>query len=461
MSGAVDGVHLSSLVNTLTSFMSYPGDEQGSPARATFITFNQDTTCVAVGSPTGYSLYSLNSTDVLDPVYKSNEADVYIAERLFSSSLVAVVADTSPRTLRIEHFKKGTEICRYSYSDRIRAVRMNRARLVVCLEESLYIHNIRDMKVIHTIRETPPNPSGLIALSTDSTLCYLAYPGHSHTGELQIFDCINLASRVIIPAHEGQLAALQFSPSGQRIATASEKGTVIRVFSCHDGAKLYELRRGLKRTASIYSLSFSPCGAFLACSSNTETVHVFRLDEAMAKDSTVLAGSPPQDDGWFGYINTAVTATAAYLPLQVTDTLLQGRAFASVHLNQTGSRNICALAIIRRSLRLLVCSSEGFLHLYSLDQTEGGDCSLIRQFQLEEELVVPGVVSEVDQERERDTGDNTEPSYSETVKNRNKGEMTADSERFHEMSSASESPPKTAFLLDDDGEFPPVAFAAS
>jgi len=463
MSGAVEGgVHLSSLVNTLTSLMSYPGDEQGSPARATFITFNQDTTCVAVGSPTGYSLYSLNSTDVLDPVYKSNEADVYIAERLFSSSLVAVVADTSPRTLRIEHFKKGTEICRYSYSDRIRAVRMNRARLVVCLEESLYIHNIRDMKVIHTIRDTPPNPSGLIALSTDSTLCYLAYPGHSHTGELQIFDCINLASRVIIPAHEGQLAALQFSPSGQRIATASEKGTVIRVFSCHDGAKLYELRRGLKRTASIYSLSFSPCGAFLACSSNTETVHVFRLDEAMAKDSTVLAGSPPQDDGWFGYINTAVSATAAYLPLTVTDTLLQGRAFASVHLNQnqTGTRNICALAIIRRSLRLLVCSSEGFLHLYSLDQTEGGDCSLIRQFQLEEELVVPGVVSEVDQERDRDTGDNTEPSYSETVKNRNKGEMT-DSERFHEMSSASESPPKTAFLLDDDGEFPPVAFAAS
>ena len=50
-----------------------------------------------------------------------------------------------------------------------------------------------------------------------------------------------------------------------------------RVFSCHDGAKLYELRRGLKRTASIFSLSFSPCGAFLACSSNTETVHVFRL----------------------------------------------------------------------------------------------------------------------------------------------------------------------------------------
>lgn len=445
---------LTSIVTSLASIMSGPDDAELAAPRATFVTFNQDTTCVAVGTPEGYSLYSLNSTDALDPVYKSEEPDVFIAERLFSSSLVAVVAAASPRTLRIEHFKKGTEICRYSYGDRVRAVRMNRARLVVCLEESLYIHNIRDMKVIHTIRDTPPNPSGLLALSTDSSNCYLAYPGHSHTGELQIFDCLNLASRVIIPAHEGQLAALQFSPSGQRIATASVKGTVIRVFSCHDGAKLYELRRGLKRTASIYSLSFSPCGSFLACSSNTETVHVFRLDEGMASDNHVLAGSPPQDDGWFGYINTAITASSAYLPTTVTETLLQGRAFASVHLTQTGNRTICALAMIRRSLRLLVCSSDGYLHLYSLDQAEGGDCSLIRQFLLGEELVVPGLVSEVGEEEER-------PDYSETVKNRNKGEMTADSERFHEMSSASESPPKTAFLLDDDGEFPPVAFAAS
>ena len=39
------------------------------------------------------------------------------------------------------------------------------------------------------------------------------------------------ASTSMIPAHSGQLAAIQFSPSGTRIATASDKGTVIRVFS--------------------------------------------------------------------------------------------------------------------------------------------------------------------------------------------------------------------------------------
>lgn len=48
------------------------------------------------------------------------------------------------------------------------------------------------MKVVHTIRDTPPNPAGLCCLSTNSDICYLAYPGSSTTGEVQIFDAINL-----------------------------------------------------------------------------------------------------------------------------------------------------------------------------------------------------------------------------------------------------------------------------
>lgn len=63
---------------------------------------------------------------------------------------------------------------------------------MVCLEESLYIHNIRDMKVLHTIRDTPPNPQGLCALSINNDNCFLAFPGSSTIGEVQIFDANNL-----------------------------------------------------------------------------------------------------------------------------------------------------------------------------------------------------------------------------------------------------------------------------
>ena len=40
------------------------------------------------------------------------------------------------------------------------------------------------------------------------------------------------------------------------------------------------------------------------------------------------------------------------------------------------------LGSIRKSLRLVVCDATGWVGLYSLDQEEGGDCSLIRQFLL-------------------------------------------------------------------------------
>lgn len=64
------------------------------------------------------------------------------------------------------------------------------------------------MKVVHTIRDTPINNNGLCQLSTNSDICYLAYPGSSTSGEVQIFDAINLNAKIMIPAHDSPLAAI-------------------------------------------------------------------------------------------------------------------------------------------------------------------------------------------------------------------------------------------------------------
>lgn len=126
---------------------------------------------LSVGYKNAYSLYALNSVDQqLEEIYSSYGDDICLVERLFSSSLLAIVSLNAPRKLKVNiktkiykfieidlkyclhclfkvcHFKKQTEICNYSYSNTIKSVKLNRARLVVCLEESLYIHNIRDMK---------------------------------------------------------------------------------------------------------------------------------------------------------------------------------------------------------------------------------------------------------------------------------------------------------------------------
>jgi autophagy-related protein 18 len=43
---------------------------------------------------------------------------------------------------------------------KILAVRMNRKRLAVVLEDSIYLYDISNMKLLHTI-ETSPNPHGM------------------------------------------------------------------------------------------------------------------------------------------------------------------------------------------------------------------------------------------------------------------------------------------------------------
>jgi autophagy-related protein 18 len=81
---------------------------------------------LVVGSKNGYRLYSLSNVDDLELIYSNDAEETFMVERLFSSSLVATVAMASPRKLKVCHFKKGTEICNYSYSNTILAVRMNR-----------------------------------------------------------------------------------------------------------------------------------------------------------------------------------------------------------------------------------------------------------------------------------------------------------------------------------------------
>ena len=54
------------------------------------------------------------------------EAEYCIVERLFISSLVAFVTKDHRRKLYVYHFKKGTEICHYTYNDTILAVKLNR-----------------------------------------------------------------------------------------------------------------------------------------------------------------------------------------------------------------------------------------------------------------------------------------------------------------------------------------------
>ena len=64
--------------------------------------------------------------------------------------------------------------------------------------------------------------------------------------------------------------------AGTLLATASDKGTLIRIFSTETGNCLQELRRGREK-ADIYSITFDLKSQWLSCASDRSTIHIFAI----------------------------------------------------------------------------------------------------------------------------------------------------------------------------------------
>lgn len=69
---------------------------------------------------------------------------------------------------------------------------------------------------------------------------------------------------------------------GNLLATASDKGTLIRLFSTEDGTPLQEVRRGTDK-AEIYSIAFDKMSHWIACSSDKGTIHIFTVAKGQGK----------------------------------------------------------------------------------------------------------------------------------------------------------------------------------
>ncbi|XP_055849695.1 WD repeat domain phosphoinositide-interacting protein 1 isoform X2 [Episyrphus balteatus] len=430
--------------------------------------YNQDFTSISVLSKTGFRLYTISSVDSVDEIYSKENENIRIVERLFNSSLMVLVTENKPNCLKMLHFKKKLEICNCVYPSTILCVRMNKCRLVVCLAESIHIHDIQDMKILKSIENISLNELGLCTLSLNS---HLAYPVSGTSGELQIFKANELKEGLTIQAHKTLLSAICFSPTGMLIATASERGTVIRVFCVKNGQRVQEFRRGMKRYVRIESLVFSAHADFLCVSSNKETIHIFKIDTkevSLAEHRPVLeikaVNNPTLEDisttnnteidSWSGYLTKTIST---YFPSQVSNVLNQNRAFSTAVLSQPGLKHICGLTKFGKEIKLMVACEDGFLYIYDFSNAIGGSCKLIRAHDLRNTLEgvielnftespnksTPIIIE--NNERQKDS------SYAGILKGDYENGLT-ESAKCRSLCDAINSPAK----LYDEMQFPPV-----
>ncbi|KAK4561376.1 Phosphatidylinositol 3,5-bisphosphate-binding protein [Recurvomyces mirabilis] len=124
--------------------------------------------------------------------------------------------------------------------------------------------------IVHALYPTSPNPHALASLRNNTLILPAVTPG-----QVQIIPLLG-GSKRILRAHNSSIRDLALSPDGSLLATASEQGTLIRVYDTTTLNQLGEYRRGSDK-ADIFSLAFSPGKKWLAVTSDKGTLHVFDL----------------------------------------------------------------------------------------------------------------------------------------------------------------------------------------
>jgi WD40 repeat protein len=110
-------------------------------------------------------------------------------------------------------------------------------------------------------------------------------------------------------AHEGSLRGLALTADGSKLATASTKGTVIRVWDVATAVCLQEFRRGVER-ATITCLAWSWDYVWLSCTSDKGTVHIFQVQEPSEKEERKPAESSSLTQMFFSSVRKSVEGDA-------------------------------------------------------------------------------------------------------------------------------------------------------
>ncbi|CEL02949.1 Putative SVP1-like protein 2 [Aspergillus calidoustus] len=236
-------------------------------------TFNNGNSCFSVGLETGFCVFNANPCEL--KVSRDFNAGVGVAVMLGQSNYLAIVGGgRQPKfpqnKLVIWDDAKQKAVITLEFRTSVLGVRLSKSRIVVALLNSVHTFAFSTPPKKLSVFETTDNPLGLACLGQE----LLAFPGRS-PGQVQLVE-LETGNVSIIPAHSTPLRAMALSPDGEVLATASEAGTLIRIFATSNCAKMAELRRGVDH-AAIFSLAISPSNNLLAVTSDKSTLHVFDL----------------------------------------------------------------------------------------------------------------------------------------------------------------------------------------
>ena len=259
--------------------------------------------------------------------------------------------------------KQKKPLSELKFNQNIMNVKLRKDKIIVVCRDKIYVFNLSTFKNMDII-ETGDNSHGIVGVSYEPEQTLLAYPDKKK-GHVRIKN-YEKSSVFHINAHENNIAYIVLSYDGALLATASEQGTLIRIFNTENGNILQEVRRG-KDKADIKYICFEPNYKFIAASSNKGTIHIWSLSNALK----CLNNANEEQSNTIENKKSGLKWLPSFLGGEFFNSEW---SFAKVRISD--HRSICCFG---PDNTIIIVSTEGKYYKAQIDMEKGGECKIIQE----------------------------------------------------------------------------------
>lgn len=251
-----------------------------------YISFNQTNNYSCFGTSIGFYIYQINPFKKV--LSRKIDGGISLVKMLNESNIILFVGRTDRgmypnNKLIIWDDQKKNVLGEISYNNKIKNIDLTKNHIVVMCEKKIYIYLFETLTLTKSIDIN--TDSSLMSLGVENSE-YLIYSGDEE-GTVTLIKLDEDYCKTI-KAHSSRIEHLHLSKDGKYFVTASEKGTIFRIYSVADMSLLKELRRGMDAT-TINDIRLSDDNSILLASSIKGTIHLYntgissKLDEKNTK----------------------------------------------------------------------------------------------------------------------------------------------------------------------------------
>ena len=251
------------------------------------LSFNQDYSCFAIGTQRGFKIY---------PTYPCNDGyekifygGIKICEMLNKSNFLALVGGgrvpkyCNKKVVIFNDFLEKIET-EFKFTMPVLNLKIKKDLIFIVCIRKIYVFNLETCQNIDSL-DTTENQKGLIAISNNPNYTIMAHPIEFEDDVSKGYVSIkNFKTNKYFPllVQEDSVSSMCMDYNGLLLATANEKGTLIRIHSCDDGTLLQECKRG-KEKADIGFMCFDFNYNYIGATSDRGTIHIWTLDSIVKK----------------------------------------------------------------------------------------------------------------------------------------------------------------------------------